>query len=57
MKAIRLTEAEANALMQGVICLEMEREVNNQQFDEVHEKNFIKDLDSAFRKILKAKSN
>ena len=52
MLTIKLTKAEADALIQGCICLEMEREVNPKQFDELYEKNFHKVLESAGNKII-----
>ena len=39
MITIKLTKKEADALTQGSICLELEREVCKGQFDELHGKN------------------
>ena len=57
MITIKLTKKEADALLQGSTCLDMEREVNNEQFDELFGKNFHKELDSACRKIYFAYNN
>jgi len=51
MRNIKLTELEAEALLQGSTSLVMEREVCKEQFDELFGINFHKVLDSACRKI------
>ena len=54
MITIKLTRKEAEALRQGVICSELEREGCPEQYDEIMGKNFHKILDSACTKLTKA---
>ena len=57
MIIIKLTKKEADALLQSSTQLDMEREDEPKQFDELFGKNFHKELDSACRKIYFAYNN
>ena len=54
MITVKLTKREAEALRQGVICSELEREGCPEQYDEILGNNFHKILDSACIKLNKA---
>ena len=54
MITVKLTRKEAEALVKGVICSELEREGCPEQYDELMGKNFHKILDSACIKLNKA---